>query len=319
MSAKIDLNFYPGWVRKAITFTIDDGNVPLDRKFLSIVKPAGLRGTFNPCGREPNRYDDYPALYDGYEISNHVKHHPFAMTDKIRAVLKDETFNPETADDAFAYPTGNKGEYYTPKHGKYRDVVVDDEVYLEYTRQAQKELEEVFGKDRVKGFVWPYGRQANAELHQLLIKEGFSSIRATGCTQDKTGFAIPEDKFSWSYNADCWCLGEAAEKYEKYPDDGQLKFFCFGVHSHDFENAQKWEVLIDFCEKYGCRPETYWYAGVNEIFEYEAAVKAVRIDDECGRVINDSDKDLFITVNGNRAELRAHSGICTACVGAQRI
>ena len=30
---------YPNGSRKAMTVTIDDGNVPLDKKFLSIVKP----------------------------------------------------------------------------------------------------------------------------------------------------------------------------------------------------------------------------------------------------------------------------------------
>ena len=44
---QIDLNFFPGWVRKSITFTIDDGNMKLDRKFLDITEPAMLKGTFN--------------------------------------------------------------------------------------------------------------------------------------------------------------------------------------------------------------------------------------------------------------------------------
>ena len=39
----IDLHFYPGWTRKSMTFTIDDGNVKLDRKFLDITEPAGLK------------------------------------------------------------------------------------------------------------------------------------------------------------------------------------------------------------------------------------------------------------------------------------
>ena len=37
---RIDLNFYPGWTRKAITFTIDDGNVELDKKFFLGTKTA---------------------------------------------------------------------------------------------------------------------------------------------------------------------------------------------------------------------------------------------------------------------------------------
>ena len=43
----VDINFFPGWVRKSVTFTIDDGNIKMDKKFLDIVKPAGILGTFN--------------------------------------------------------------------------------------------------------------------------------------------------------------------------------------------------------------------------------------------------------------------------------
>ena len=39
--------FYPVWTKKSLTFSIDDGNIALDRKFLRIVNPAGLHGTFN--------------------------------------------------------------------------------------------------------------------------------------------------------------------------------------------------------------------------------------------------------------------------------
>ena len=48
-SKKIDLKFFPGWTRKSVTFTIDDGNVAMDKKFLDIVRPAGILGTFNLC------------------------------------------------------------------------------------------------------------------------------------------------------------------------------------------------------------------------------------------------------------------------------
>ena len=67
----IDLNYFPGWVRKSITFTIDDGNTVLDRKFMNYVKPAGITGTFNlktPLKSELGA-DGYRELYRGYEIA----------------------------------------------------------------------------------------------------------------------------------------------------------------------------------------------------------------------------------------------------------
>ena len=41
--SKIEI-FYPNYSRKAISFTIDDGNVPMDKKFIDIVHLKFLRG-----------------------------------------------------------------------------------------------------------------------------------------------------------------------------------------------------------------------------------------------------------------------------------
>ena len=41
---KIGLNYFPGFTRKAITFTMDDGNVRPDQKFIDIIKPYGFLG-----------------------------------------------------------------------------------------------------------------------------------------------------------------------------------------------------------------------------------------------------------------------------------
>ena len=42
--------YFPGFTRKSVTFSIDDGNLVLDKKFISIVAPYGIKGTFNLCG-----------------------------------------------------------------------------------------------------------------------------------------------------------------------------------------------------------------------------------------------------------------------------
>ena len=49
MKHEIDVKFYPGWTRKAISFSIDDGKLDTDKKFMDIVEPYGIRGTFNLC------------------------------------------------------------------------------------------------------------------------------------------------------------------------------------------------------------------------------------------------------------------------------
>ena len=62
---KIDVNFYPGWTRKSVTFTIDDGNIPMDRKFISIVSPGGIKGTFNLNSNKMNDMtpEEYREFY----------------------------------------------------------------------------------------------------------------------------------------------------------------------------------------------------------------------------------------------------------------
>ena len=59
----IDLNYFPGWVRKAVTFTMDDGIIQHDEKFLSIVRPAGILGTFNLYMVNLRDADIYRELY----------------------------------------------------------------------------------------------------------------------------------------------------------------------------------------------------------------------------------------------------------------
>ncbi|MCQ2385548.1 MAG: hypothetical protein MJ078_02580, partial [Clostridia bacterium] len=116
MNHTVDTAFFPGWVRKSICFTIDDGNLQLDKKFLGYVKPAGIKGTFNlttplrDVGKET-----YLALYEGYEIANHCRYHAYCFNGRTEArPLKDQLFpaeNPESADKTCMYPTGEKGVY----------------------------------------------------------------------------------------------------------------------------------------------------------------------------------------------------------------
>ena len=75
MKHEIDVKFYPGWTRKAISFSIDDGNLVMDQKFKDIVEPYGIKGTFNLCSDRLTKMspEEYREFYRGYEIANHCK------------------------------------------------------------------------------------------------------------------------------------------------------------------------------------------------------------------------------------------------------
>ena len=300
----IDLHFYPAWTRKSITFTIDDGNIPLDRKFLDITEPAGLKGTFNlTTPLKKLTPEEYRAFYQGYEISNHCRYHAYAITPHTKREIKNELFDRDTADKVYGYLTEEKGLYRVYTYNW--TFAAEDDKYMELVDDCQKELEAVFGKGAIRSYVWPCGLQQNDRVIESMKNYGFQAMRKTGCVADTTGFALPADRMMWSYNADYQNMLPLGELYDAYEDDGELKFFCFGVHSHDFENAGRWDVLVDFCKKYGNRPNDFWYAPVGEILDYEDAVKSVIVTET--ELQNPSNVDLYIKIDGERKILSAQS------------
>ena len=303
--------FFPGFTRKSLTFTIDDGNLKYDGPFLDILRPVGIKGTFNLCAPTRATAEEYRAFYEGYEIANHCKNHPMCFDDGQRFVISDEPFDKMTSEE---FTEENPVVYRTETEGVYRihnipsrqrpdgwfSITTCDD-YFRFARETRGELEEIFGKGSVKGFVWPYREQSNARLFELLKSDGYNSIRKTGLTTDSTGFALPADRTRWSYNANCNNLLELMAKYESYPDDKELKFFCFGVHSFDFERAEKWDDLREFARLYGNRPSDFWYATVSEIFEYEDAARSLVITEDS--VENPSPMTVYLEINGEKRTL----------------
>ena len=298
----VDVNYFPGWVRKSVTFTIDDGKLEPDRKFLDIVKPAGILGTFNLCSDRLSAMteEEYRAFYRGYGIANHCKHHPGAFSDGEEYTFTDEPFDSKTADPALVYKTHVSGLYHIHTQRGWRNRA-DDEGYLRFARESFEELKAVFG-DKVMGYVWPFVQQKNKVVVEGIRSAGYYCVRQSGGTRGEDGFKIPE-KFGWTYTAKQDNLLALSDVYEAYPDDGELKFFSVGVHSIDYETAGKWDDLREFARRFGNKPEKYFSESVENIFLYADATKEVEITDEY--IYNPTEIDLYIKVDGERVTLRA--------------
>ena len=245
-------------------------------------------------------------MYDGYEIANHVYRHPSAMTASFAENNRStERYDPNTAVQGVLHATDVDGLYCFLNDRGYGQNVAETDTYLFLTDHATKDLRAVFGEEAAQGFVWPYGEQANEELKARLRAHGFAYMRKTGNVLASTGFAFPPDRMAWSYNADDRHLLSCAADYAAYPDDGELKFFAFGVHSVDFERDGLWDDLKQFCELYGNRPSDFYSAPVIELFRYEDAVRSLTVEDD--RVENTSDVTLYGTVDGERVVLPPHT------------
>ena len=324
MKHLIDTNFYPGWTRKSISFTIDDGNLAMDKKFLDIVEPYGLRGTFNLCSDRLTKMspEEYREFYRGYEIANHCKYHVSAFIDGVEFEFANEPFgeggegcdvpfDENTADKSKAYHDGKiKGLcYYTKWNGRWY-TAAQDEDYKRFVLEGHRELEEIFGEGSIRCFAWPCGLQQNAELIDFVRNKlpGYYGAReGHSWGAGPEAFAIPENYMAYGLTTRHQGLLETAALYEALPDDGELKYFCFGVHSIDYERDDKWGDLLTFAKTYGARPKDYYYASTADIFDYADAVAALEIGDTM--ISNPSDKDIYIKIDGERRIIKAKRSI----------
>lgn len=297
----IDKNYFPGWVRKSVTFTIDDGNVEMDKKFLDIVRPAGILGTFNLCYSDRMSPEEYREMYSGYEIANHVIYHPEIFVPGTDYIFSEETFNKETADIKTVYRHPDvegtwivNGYYYGISTERWL-LIVNPERYNELLDETNEKLNNIFGEGTVRSFVWPFGQQVDYKGVLDHVKEiGYYGARDAG--MPVKSFSLPSDRLHWKYCAMDHDLLGKMEEYDSLSDDGNLKFFSFGVHSIDYERNSSWDDLRTFCEKYGRRPDEFYYAAVGQIFDYEDAIAAMKITDT--KIENTSNLTLYVKIDG---------------------
>jgi hypothetical protein len=198
-----------------------------------------------------------------------------------------------------------EGLYYYYVQGYSWHPLSDTEHYLEFAMETQRELEEIFGKGSVKGFVYPHGNQKNQRVIDYLTEQGYTNIRRTS-PRAKDNFSLPESRYPWTYNAEHTDFLDLMEQFDQLPDDGELKMFSFGVHPIDYDKNAKWEDLITFAATYGNRPSDFFYGTVDDIFGYEDAIRTVTV--EGGRIINNSEAYSVYFKHGNeRLILAPHS------------
>ena len=313
---QIDKNYFPGFVRKAVSFTIADGIVEYDKRFIEIVKPAGILGTFNLINTSLNRSGltdkEYIELYSGFEVSNHHVFHPlpwfdfdgFCAEDFSEIPIHDSILYNDSIknelDSSYLYKTDIPGLYFIDYNyhfykiytSKYWHPIMTNESYIKYAQETKNDIESLFGKGSVVGFAFPHGK-ANEAVKRMLKNEGYLYARGGYGRADNTGFSMPSDRYEWSNNAIHSNLNEVMADFDALEDDGNLKLFTFGVHASDF--LGHWDSLQTFADTYGRRPSDFYYASICDIFEYEDAVKALQ--NKNGKLINASNIDLYVTID----------------------
>lgn len=256
---------FPGFKRKAVTLSYDDG-VIFDEQLINIMRKNGLKGTFNISTGllnegNPRRLtkENVVKLYteSGNEVAVHGKYHvsladvPLAMA--VDDVLKDRQTLEEWFDKIVI------GMAYA--NGSFDDNVVDivKKCGIEYARTTVST--EKFDIPENWLMIPTTCHHKNPRLMELA----------------KKFIESPESKYYWS----------------KKP---QL-FYLWG-HSYEFNDEDNWEIIEEFAAYMGNR-DNVWYATNGEIYNYVKAYDSLMWGADGKRVYNPSVYDIFINYYDN--------------------
>lgn len=302
-----DFGYFPGHVRKCLTFSIDDGNVRADRKFISAITPAGIKGTFNlvPDNLEKYTKDYIRGLYGTYGVANHTVHHPHLLEERYVAAITDEPFCESCADPEKIYRVPGTPGLLLRRHpqGWRYDALIED--YMRFVDEGKRRIEDIFGVGSVTGFVYPFFRQP-APVPELIRARGYRDIRRTGPECGKDGFSMP-DPMDWVYTVGHDRLSEVSERYFDFPDDGEMKFFCLGVHSSDYDSDDGWARLGSFVGSAVRHSGEYYTDTVAAIFAYATAASAACSASDSSWLVNPADIAVYVKCDGEPRVLPPHS------------
>ena len=226
-SAHIDTQFFPGWKRKAVTFSWDD-NADNNLTVLEKVNNAGLKTTFHLiAGWAPveTQKEAYVQKFKGHEISNHSYSHVWFKDYALSGAQKQITDAKNILSEYAGYDvTGFAWSYARPTNATNYDYY--------------------------------------KELHPWLQKEsGIEYARTTLFTQS---YDIPEDWHNWNTTCETKSYYLYLQPLLDLPDDGKLKLLSMYSHPSEYgTEANPWSNLDTMLSAISSNSDVLWNATIN--------------------------------------------------------
>lgn len=251
---------FPGGLKKALTFSYDDGH-PSDERLISIFDKYGLHGTFNlnynsfvkRYGDDEEKLQKWVDLYKNHEVATHGLSHA----------------HPDTLSTAaMTY------ELFKDREG----------------------LEKLFGR-LVNGFAYAYGIIGGERTYDCMRSCGLNYGRVCGATHN---FKFPTDWYTWHptcHHKDPRLMELADEFLDSTVPNYSLLFYVWG-HSFEFNNQDNWEIMENFASKMANRDDI-WYATNGEIYDYMQAFGRLVWSLDGKMVHNPTAYKIWFTVCGN--------------------
>lgn len=254
---------YPQGLKKALTFSYDDGR-EFDRRLVEIFNQHGLKGTFHLNSgtlglHAPN--GDFVApgevkeLYQGHEVAVHTVSHLHPMSSPLSQVSR------EIAED-------------------------------------RKALEALTG-GLVVGMSYPYGCYFD-EVVAVAKAQGILYSRTTVATGE---FHLPADFLRWHstcHHGDPRLL-DLGKKFLAAPDMGLSLMYVWG-HSFEFAWGDSWHIIEDFAALMGGQNHV-WYCTNIQLCRYVSAIRAVELSADGKLAYNPTGETLWYESNGQVSTL----------------
>lgn len=251
---------FPEGKAKALTMSYDDGKIQ-DERLIGIFNKYGIKGTFNL----------------NYGLMDKEQTPPRIPKNKVKSLYEGH----EVATHCMTHPTIERCPL-----TEVAQEILDD----------RKGLEELTGK-LVRGHAYPNGSYSE-EIKQLFRQLGIAYGRVVPSVPN---FALPTDPLEWhpTCHHNDPKLMEHAKFFADFQKKQYLKLMYVWGHSYEFDNANNWEVMEEFCKYMGGR-EDIWYATNIEIIDYMAAARNLKFSADNEKVYNPNAQSIWLQIDGDR-------------------
>ena len=258
---------FPGGKAKALTLSYDDG-MRQDARMIDILRPAGIKCTFNiNGGMFFDEEKEYPEgkIYTRMKRSDALK----VYTDDVCEVAVhgyNHTFLPDMDPAQMCCE------------------IVDD----------RRALEAVFGR-QIHGMAYPYGTTSET-VCKVLELCGIYYSRTTKSTEK---FSLPETEADWlRLPATCHHknpnLEELCDRFIALTPKRHPQMFYLWGHTYEFDESNNWNLIEDFAGKMKGH-EDIWYATNTEIYQCWKDFQALETSADGARVCNPSLRSVWFT------------------------
>ena len=269
---------FPGFLRRALTLSYDDG-VRQDKRLIAIMQKHGIKGTFN--------------INSGLFASE-------------RSDVEKGRMTVEEAVELYA-DSGMEVAVHGLKHLSLPDVPAI--IALNDVFEDRKNLEKIFGRN-ITGMAYAFGTYSDNVVEQLKMC-GISYSRTTVSTQK---FAVPDDflRLPATCHHRVPNLMDLAREFLTDPTRGlnlrRPQLFYLWGHSYEFDDNDNWHIIEEFCEFMGGR-DNIWYATNGEIVDYVKAFDSLVFSVDATRVYNPTATDVYLCISGREYLAKAGATI----------